>query len=211
MQFIAIEGQDYVGKTTQIKLLEERLQASSCNVLRVRSPGGCPEAETLRELILKDTNLTPNLRNILAGLSRQLTSKVIAEFLEKDPQPNKIVLSDRWISSGYAYQVCGEGVYKALFTAANKDVLMPDLEIRLCMAPEERLLRKKSMKLAERDLMEQLDADASFSARVESYFQTPSVFSFPIRTLYIEHDTPTLDIHAQIWRIVSTVLPAVKT
>jgi dTMP kinase len=50
--FITLEGGEGAGKSTQLKLLEERLATHEINIVRTREPGGVPSAETIRDLLV---------------------------------------------------------------------------------------------------------------------------------------------------------------
>lgn len=205
MTFIVIEGQDYVGKSTQVRKLVERLKSENYNVFATRSPGGCEDAEAVREFMLKSPNLSPDFRNILAGLSRKLTSEVINKFLSETPVYNKVVVSDRWITSGYAYQVSGEGVSTSKFIEANTNVTVPTLEIRLLMSAKDRAARKQQMETTNRDVMEVLESDKAFAQRVQKTFETLS-YGHPVEVIHVGlNDTPEM-IHEAIWKYVQEVL-----
>lgn len=206
MTFIVIEGQDYVGKSTQTGLLVKRLIEEGYNVYSTRSPGGCPDSEAIREFMLHSETASPDLRNILAGLSRQLTSKVINDFLLETPTYNKIAVSDRWITSGYAYQVCGEGVAEEKFIEANEKVLRPTLEIRLVMTTAERNKRKTSMAETNRDVMEKAEADPAFADRVRSAFSRTDKTYCPVQFVWVSADQSIKEIHELMWEYVSQVL-----
>ncbi|MEE8579887.1 MAG: dTMP kinase, partial [Hyphomicrobium sp.] len=51
-KFITLEGGEGSGKSTQVRLLAERLRGCGLDVLLTREPGGSPFAETLRTIIL---------------------------------------------------------------------------------------------------------------------------------------------------------------
>ncbi|MGA2285744.1 MAG: dTMP kinase [Dehalococcoidia bacterium] len=151
--FLAFEGGEGAGKTTQAKLLKERLQGLGKEVVLTREPGGTALGEHLREIILRPTerersstdarsSLAPAAELFLFLAARaQLVSEVIRPGLEK----GAIVVCDRYSASTIAYQGYGRGldveaVRRACDLAAGG--LKPDLSILLDIPVSDGLNRK---------------------------------------------------------------------
>lgn len=102
--YLALEGQDHIGKTKQIELLKARLESEGREVVVVREPGSTPLAEDLRGCIKSIyENRTDYMEHLLMFTAARysLLKHVIVPALEA----GKVVISDRcWISSLY-YQV----------------------------------------------------------------------------------------------------------
>ena len=97
-RFITFEGGEGSGKSTQAKLLAERLRAQGVDVLLTREPGGSPFAEQVRNLIL-DPALAPH-----SALSEALLFYAArADHLDKTIRPalaaGRWVISDRFSDS----------------------------------------------------------------------------------------------------------------
>lgn len=139
--FIAIEGHDGLGKTTQVRLLSESLTKQGYDVLVTHSPGGCPEAEELRNLALYSTPPpSANVRSWLTQSSRMENwTRLIKPHLAKK---NAIVITDRWHWSGYLYQCVGEGTKWSDWVKMSTilEEAIPDLTIVLNMDEEQRQL-----------------------------------------------------------------------
>ncbi len=104
-KFIVLDGMDGSGKGTQLKLLREYFEANNISYQFTREPGGSPDAEKIRERVLNDSTLSTQERFNLMWQSRALNiDQTILPALEV----GKIVVSDRFDSSTWAYQVCGE-------------------------------------------------------------------------------------------------------
>lgn len=152
--FISFEGIDGCGKSTQLAMLCDWLQARGKRVIATREPGGTRLAETLREAILHGDAVAPRAELLLFGAARaQHVNEVIRPALES----GAIVLSDRFIDSTVAYQGAGLGFdiawIRALNAFATEDV-QPNLtlvfDVSLDVA-EQRRASEKNDRIESRD------------------------------------------------------------
>ena len=107
--FITFEGIEGCGKTTQLRLLKERLQAAGEKVTSTREPGGCPIADQMRAILLDAGNsaITPLSELLLYAAARaQHVQEVIVPALAR----GEIVLCDRFTDATVAYQGHGRGL-----------------------------------------------------------------------------------------------------
>lgn len=107
--FVSLEGLDGVGKSTQARLLVERLRAEGREVVECREPGGTPLGERLRSLVLDhgDWDVAPRAEALLFAASRaQLVADVIRPALERGAW----VVCDRYLDSSVAFQGGGRGL-----------------------------------------------------------------------------------------------------
>jgi len=126
-KLIILEGGEGAGKTTLAKNLEEVLIADGRDVIRTREPGGTPHGEKIRSLLIEKD---PEIDHHMAPVT-QLMGHYMARFehLERVILPalnvGKIVISDRFEVSSYAYQVYaqGGGNLRELFLDLHKHVL----------------------------------------------------------------------------------------
>lgn len=117
--FISFEGGEGTGKSTQSKLLSEYLKKQKIPCLWTREPGGTEVAEKIREILVtgKASKITPETELLLHYAARiEHIEKVIKPAL----QQNKIVISDRFFDSTYAYQGYGHGVDLQIIEKLNK-------------------------------------------------------------------------------------------
>ncbi len=143
--FITFEGLEGCGKSTQARLLYERLQARDYPVILTREPGGTRIGELIRRILvdLQHTEMAATTETLLFSAARaQLVSELIQPYLNT----GGIVLCDRYADSTYAYQGYGLGhdldqLYAIIKVATGG--LMPDLTIYLDLTPEEGLQRKQ--------------------------------------------------------------------
>ena len=135
--FVAFEGVDGAGKSTQVRLLGEHLERSGREVVICREPGGTGLGEELRRILLDpgSGDLQPEVEVLLFMAARaQLCNKVISPELEA----GKVVISDRFLWSSVVYQgvVGGLGVEEvlAIGRVATRG-LLPDLTFLVDLDP----------------------------------------------------------------------------
>ena len=107
--FISFEGIDGSGKSTQAKLLIERLNSKSIETCFVREPGGTKISEEIRKILLDDRaeEMSSRTEAMLMCASRaQLTKNIIIPELKS----GKWVIADRYSDSTLAYQGGGRGI-----------------------------------------------------------------------------------------------------
>ena len=98
--FIVIEGCDGSGKTTLAKKLVDKLNSEGIDAVYVREPGGIPEAEEIRKIVLNNT-LDRRQYTLLFMASMSLNiQRTIKPALAK----NKVVICDRFLRSTWIYQ-----------------------------------------------------------------------------------------------------------
>lgn len=104
-KFITVEGIDGSGKSTFIPKIREMFEALGESVVLTREPGGTPLGEALREKILLD-KMDSKTELLLAFAARnEHLEQVIRPALEA----GKVVVSDRFTDSTYAYQGYAKG------------------------------------------------------------------------------------------------------
>jgi dTMP kinase len=105
--FITFEGVDGSGKSTQARLLAERLRGDGHDVVDTREPGGTTIGEQIRELLLHSENVAPWAEATLFSAARaQLVDEVIRPALARGAD----VVCDRYIDSSLAYQGLARGL-----------------------------------------------------------------------------------------------------
>ena len=135
--FVSFEGGEGVGKSTQIKLLAEKLTELGKEVVTTREPGGTPAAEAVRKVLLGNefTNLSPRSEALLFAGSR---ADVVANVVDPALSRGAVVLADRYLDSSVAYQGVARGLgaveVKSLSLWATRG-LIPDITIVLDLDP----------------------------------------------------------------------------
>ena len=141
--FIALEGGDGAGKSTQVKLLAEKLKTLGHDVVITREPGGSPIAEKIRHVVLDVANLGLNERAeaLLFAASR---AEHVASTIKPSLDLGKTVITDRFMDSSIAYQGIARGLGLEHIRNLNlwaTDNLVPDLTIILDVDAEHGLNR----------------------------------------------------------------------
>ncbi|OUX32351.1 MAG: dTMP kinase [bacterium TMED264] len=141
--FISFEGVDGCGKSTQVKLLKDKIESEGKKVELVREPGGLKISEQIRKILLNPDNYSMNYETeaLLMTASRaQLTEEVIRPLLVQ----GFFVLADRFADSTLAYQGGGRkldiDILKKINNFATKN-LVPDITFLINIKPEDAMLR----------------------------------------------------------------------
>lgn len=132
-KLITFEGGEGAGKTTQLALLADRLEAQGLDMVRTREPGGPPGAEQIRQLLVTGRTdrwspLTEALLNF-AARHEHLQNLILPAL-----QNGQWVISDRFIDSTMAYQGMAGGVGQEVIRMLQDIVVghhLPDLTIIL--------------------------------------------------------------------------------
>jgi dTMP kinase len=128
---LTLEGLDGSGKTTQARLLGQRLAAEGVDVVLTREPGGTELGERVRDLVLHGGHVAPWAEAALYAAARaQHVVEVIRPALER----GATVICDRYVDSSVAYQgiARGLGLDRVLeLNLAAVEGLMPDVTVLL--------------------------------------------------------------------------------
>ncbi|WP_165491879.1 dTMP kinase [Egibacter rhizosphaerae] len=141
--FVAFEGVEGSGKSTQVRTLAERLRAEGHDVLVTREPGGSPVAERVREVLLDPESEAMDDRTealLYAGARAEHVRKVIRPALDE----GKVVICDRFIDSSLVYQGIARGLGEDDVAEINRwaiEGLVPDAVVLLRLDPAEGLAR----------------------------------------------------------------------
>ncbi|HEV2147935.1 MAG TPA: dTMP kinase [Longimicrobiaceae bacterium] len=168
--FLAFEGVEGAGKTTQVRLLSDALRAWGLRVTVAREPGSTPLGERVRETVLADLELRVPARSELF-----LMLAARAAFVEQVVLPavrrGEVVIADRFELSTLAYQGEGRGLPLAEVRACNRFAtggVAPDATLLLDLDPEEGA-RRQAAAGKDRDRMER--EAAAFHRRVAAGYR----------------------------------------
>lgn len=196
-RFIALEGIDGSGKSTQAERLAATLAERGVATTSTREPGGTPLGERVRELLLagEPGHMSPLAEvHLFAAARAQLVHEVVRPALDA----GRWVVSDRFLDSSLAYQGYARGLGVDLVLEANRaavDGCLPDLSLVIDIEPADTVGRRR----ARPDRIEAEGDD--FLARVaEGYRQVAA--RFPERVVLVSGAGDIDEVHA---RVVATV------
>jgi dTMP kinase len=116
---IVFEGIEGSGKSHHISIVSKYLSKKKINHIKIREPGGNPNSEKIRKLILNNkSNFNKDTDLLLYMASRSENMNIIKKSFNK-----KIILIDRFTDSTIAYQHYGMGVDLNLIETLNKYLL----------------------------------------------------------------------------------------
>jgi dTMP kinase len=140
--FVTFEGVDGSGKSTQARLLAERLRSAGRDVVLTREPGGTELGEQIRRILLHGGRVAPWAEAALFAAARaQLVDEVIRPALARGAD----VVSDRYLDSSLAYQglARGLGVERVLeLNLLATSGLLPDRTFLIAVPPDEAAARQ---------------------------------------------------------------------
>lgn len=151
-RFIALEGGEGVGKSTQMTALKCWLESRGLTVLATREPGGTPLGEQLRAILLNPDSgvIHPDAELLMMYAARaQHVHSVILPALAS----GHWVLCDRFSDASHAYQGAGRGISSVRLDALDSWVLgnmRPDLTLVLDAVPGIGLQRAASARAKDR-------------------------------------------------------------
>ena len=143
--FVSFEGTEGSGKSTQMRLLVERLRRLNWNVVTNQEPGGTPIGAQIRRILLDPTNadISPRAELLLMFASRAQAAR---QVIEPALAAGAIVVSDRFTDSTLAYQGEARGLGFDLVREAHHVAvgpLLPDLTLCIEVPVAEGLARAR--------------------------------------------------------------------
>lgn len=208
--FITFEGTEGAGKSTQIKLLAERLEGMGKKVRLLREPGSTPIGEEIRQTLqhsAQNQAMTPEAELLLINASR---AQLVREVIRPALKAGEIVICDRFYDSTVAYQGYGRGLDLSLVRQVinfavgdTRPQLTVFLHVPLSVSEQRRAARADER----RDRFE--EAGRKFFERVEQGFLAVAK-SEPARVKTVDA-TQSIDlVGKQIWAHVQPFLTGAK-
>jgi dTMP kinase len=208
--FITLEGAEGCGKSTQARLLAERIRGLGRVTRELREPGGVPLAEEIRGLLKHHPagqGMTPEAELLLMNAARaQLVREAIRPALSR----GEVVVCDRFLDSTIAYQGWGRGLdlqWVERIVEFALDGVRPDLTILLDVAESEaarRVAARAGTPAAEPpDRFESAGRD--FFARVNQGYRAQAAAN-PERIQIVDASGDVGSVHAAIWSVTEARL-----
>ncbi|GAA2735031.1 dTMP kinase [Pedococcus aerophilus] len=200
--FIAFEGGDGAGKSTQVSLLREALETAGRTVVVTRQPGGTDLGHQIRDLVLHGAHVAPRAEALLFAADKaHHVDQLIRPALDR----GEVVLTDRYTDSSVAYQGAGRDLGAEEIHDLNMwavDGLVPDLTVIVDISAQEGRRRRG-------DVHDRLESEAdAFHEAIRAHFLAMAQGN-PQRYLVVDGTLPADEIHAAVVdRLRSTgVLP----
>jgi dTMP kinase len=207
-RFITFEGTDGCGKTTQLRMLAERLRAEGKDVLESAEPGGTRIGLQIRSILLDSSNqeLSPTAEMLLYFASR---AQAVDEWILPALERGATVLSDRFTDSTLAYQGAARGLGRDTVMTIHEIAcrgLLPDLTIYLDIDLETSLERAhaRNRQIEDKDERRMDEQAVEFHHRVrQEYLKLAE--GEPERIKIIDGRADRQTIAARIWEAVHRV------
>ena len=206
--FVAIDGVDGTGKSTQTELLIRWLMSKGLAVEKSCEPGGTPTGAKIRSILVsKESRMAPDTELLLFLADRAEHQHKIIKHLED----GKSVVTDRFLPSTWAYQIYGRGLSPELLEAVTSLTVtrFPDLTIILDMDEKTALERaEKRLKAEGKSSSEgRFEAESlAFFAKVREGFRAYAAHERFGRSVLIDSSGSTEDVALRIQRALTGVL-----
>lgn len=200
--FIAFEGIEGSGKTTQAKLLAERLAKEGFKVLLTYEPGDTALGKRLREILLDPEINTNPMAELLLYFADRVQH--VEEKIKPHLASGFVVITDRFTDSTLAYQGYGRGISVELIRKLNKlflDEFMPDLTVLLDLPEEIGLKRNEKAEKKDRFELENF----SFHSKVREGFIT-LYKAQPERFILLDATQSIAEIHESIYNHIKPLI-----
>jgi dTMP kinase len=204
-RFIAFEGGEGAGKSTQARLLADALRGRGLEVVLTREPGGTEGAEAIRRLLLDPAGAgwEPPAEALLFAAAR---ADHVARLIRPTLERGAWVVCDRFLDSTRAYQGGGGGLADGDILELHRigsGGLLPDLTILLEAAPDQIAARLARRDGGESDRIG--GREGEYHARVADAFRRLAAES-PERFVRIDGSASPDTTHAAIFAAVTPLL-----
>ena len=208
--FVALEGGEGAGKSTQAQLLVTRLQQEGRPALLVHEPGTTPLGQHLGEYLKSKQKIAPHAELLLFEASR---AQLMAEVVQPSLDQGISVIADRFAASSIAYQGYGRRIGEKKVRELNDFAtggLYPDLNILLNLPPSAGLERTRGPQLTlgyeqQENLRQDTEGPRRFEDLPDGFHQRvregylTQVAQDPEQWTMIDGTMPLDQIHEAIW------------
>ena len=189
--FIAFEGGDGAGKSTQVRFLAQAFRDAGRQVLVTRQPGGTPLGARIRELLLHGDHVSPRAEALLFAADK---AHHVDEVIRPALRAGDVVITDRYVDSSVAYQGAGRDLGADEIHQIQRwavDDLRPDLTVVVDISAEEGRRRRGTTH-------DRLESEADdYHEAVRSHFLAMAAAN-PDRYLVVDGTVDPEAIHAEV-------------
>jgi dTMP kinase len=189
--FIAFEGGDGAGKSTQVELLRQAFEAAGRRVTVTRQPGGTELGRRIRDLVLHGDHVAPRAEALLFAADK---AHHVEQLIAPALAAGDVVLTDRYTDSSVAYQGAG----RALGAQEIQDItmwavdgLVPALTVIIDVSAQEGRRRRG-------DVHDRLESEEdAFHEAIRAHFLAMARGN-PQRYLVVDGSQPAEQVHRQV-------------
>jgi dTMP kinase len=189
--FIAFEGGDGAGKSTQVALLREAFEVAGRTVTVTRQPGGTTLGREIRDLVLHGDHVAPRAEALLFAADK---AHHVDQLIKPALDRGEVVLTDRYTDSSVAYQGAGRDLGAQEIHDLNMwavDDLVPDLTVVVDVSAAEGRRRRG-------DVHDRLEAEEdTFHDAIRAHYLAMAQGN-PQRYVVVDGTLPPDEIHAQV-------------
>ena len=208
--FVTFEGGEGTGKSTQIKLLADRLRRKGIDVLVTREPGGSSGGEAVRHVVLSGATDEYGTR-MEAMLYAAACNDHVEEVIRPALASGAVVLCDRFIDSVRVYQGVTGNLEPAFMRNLERIAIngvMPDCTVIFDIPAADGLARARAEKHAD----EQPEPDRFDKEEIETHEKRREAFldiaaDDPLRCRVIDARGNPDDIAERVFAVVEPLLP----
>lgn len=202
--FLTFEGLDGCGKTTQMRMLAERLRAEGETVIETAEPGGTEIGGAIRRILLDPANhhLSPTAEMLLYFAAR---AQNVDEIVAPATARGEMVLCDRWTDSTWAYQGYGRELGVEVIRALDRIACrgrQPDLTLWIDVDLETSLGRAKSRNEEEAAANRMDDQSRAFYERVLRGYEALEAEE-PGRVRRVDGRGDAETVAARVWQVIA--------
>lgn len=195
MPLITFEGIEGCGKSTQVRLLTERLESEGYAVSTTREPGGTPLGEQIRGIVKHaEYPICDESELLLFAAAR---AQIVREIIRPAVERGEVVICDRFTLSTLAYQGGGRGLDIEFIRRLNDFAtsgLKPDLTVLLDVPVEVGLARAAKRAAAGDESIDRIEAQKlDFFQRVRAAYVEAQSSGFHAE------NTLTVPVNANLW------------
>src|SRR5689334_16284397 len=201
--FIAFEGLDGSGKSTQVRLLAEKLKGRGLKIYTTAEPTTSRIGHIIKDIFKHKMQADDRTIAALYAADRldHLTNKT--DGILKKMEEGYTVITDRYYFSSYAYHGTHMDINWVInANSLSADLLRPDLNIYIDISPEESMRRLNKG----RDSIELYESTENLRQVKEKYFEAFEILRDRENICIVNGDRPENEIANDIWNEVSKLV-----